>query len=172
MVRPRNGWTREGDSYSIEGGKDYVKDGCYVVSLDTIDRIHEVWKVPAKDLRVEQLENKLQGPLEADKTSPFGRMFLEKNGKNGKPLFQSRLPPRQFSNIEQIGSSTISGKKKGRKEEFERAFKRLAELNAEYTALFIRFLNVENEQLREWVIKNHREVEQLSKIIEAYRKEE
>lgn len=57
------------------------------------------------------------------------------------------------------------------KEEFERAFKRLAELNAEQNTLFIRHLVTEDEQpLLKWVIKNHEEVERLSKIIEAYGK--
>ena len=39
---------------------------------------HEIWKVPAKDLSVEQLVLKLEGPLEADKIGPFGGTFLEK----------------------------------------------------------------------------------------------
>jgi hypothetical protein len=57
------------------------------------------------------------------------------------------------------------------KEEFERALKRLAELNAEQNTLFIRHLVTEDEQpLLKWVIKNHEEVERLSKIIEAYGK--
>jgi hypothetical protein len=92
IVRRINGWTERGDEYGIEGGKGYVKDGdCYHVVFDTVGRIHEFWKVPAKDLDIEQLELKFQGPLEADKIGPFGRAFLE---KYGKLIFQSRLPPK------------------------------------------------------------------------------
>jgi hypothetical protein len=65
----------------------------------------------------------------------------------------------------------MSKKEKISREEFERAFKRLAGLCAEYNTLFIRFLGTENESLREWVIKNHKEVDHLSKIIEEYEKE-
>jgi hypothetical protein len=92
IVKRINGWTERGDEYGIEGGKGYVKDDdCYCVVFDTVDRIHEIWKVPAKDLSVEQLVLKLEGPLEADKIGPFGRTFLE---KIGKLVFQTQLPPK------------------------------------------------------------------------------
>jgi anion-transporting ArsA/GET3 family ATPase len=55
------------------------------------------------------------------------------------------------------------------KEEFERAYKRLAELNAELNTLIIQHIFLEDEQsVIKWVIKNHKEVEQLSKTIENY----
>jgi hypothetical protein len=92
MVKRRNGWTERGDDYGIEGGKDYVKDdGCYHIIFNTVERLHELWAVPATGLSVDQLELKLQGPLETDKIGPFGRDFLN---KNGKLIFQSRLPPK------------------------------------------------------------------------------
>jgi hypothetical protein len=91
MVRRINGWTERGDEYGIEGGKSYIKeDGCYRVILYTVNRMNELWKVPEKALSVEQLVHKLEGPLETDKIGPFGRAFLE---KNGKLVSQSRLPP-------------------------------------------------------------------------------
>jgi hypothetical protein len=69
----------------------------------------------------------------------------------------------------------MNGNKKEKKisrEEFERAFNRLAELYADFNSLFIRFINTGDEGLREklqeWVIKNHKEVELRSKIIEDY----
>jgi hypothetical protein len=91
-VSRRNGWTEAGDDYGIEGGKDYVKEnGCYHIILNTVNRLHELWEVPARGLSVEQLEHKLQGPLEVDNIGPFGREFLK---ANGKLIFQSRLPPK------------------------------------------------------------------------------
>ena len=64
----------------------------------------------------------------------------------------------------------MSKKKTVSEEEFERAFKRLAKLYAEYNILFIQFLGIEDEKLREWVIRNHKEVESLSEIIGNYEK--
>jgi len=60
--------------------------------------------------------------------------------------------------------------KKISREEFERALNRLAELSVKYNTLFVQFVSGhdEVEPLREWVIKNHKEVERLSKIIEDY----
>ena len=93
MVRRINGWTERGDEYGIEGGKSYIKeDGFYRVILYTVDRINELWKVPANNLSLETLKLKLEGPLEACKVGPFGREFLE---KNGSLVGQSRLPPRR-----------------------------------------------------------------------------
>jgi len=64
-------------------------------------------------------------------------------------------------------------KKMVNREEFERAFKRLAELYAEANTLMIQHISLEDEQsLIRWVIKNHKEVEALSKIVENYRKGE
>lgn len=59
------------------------------------------------------------------------------------------------------------------REEFEKAFKRLAELNAELNTLIIRHIFLEDEQtVIKWVIKNHKEIESLSKIIKNYGKGE
>jgi hypothetical protein len=92
LVKRRNGWTERGDDYGIEGGRHYVKDDCcYHIILNTVEKVHELWAVPATGLSVDELELKLQGPLEADKFGPFGRDFLKKIGKLG---FQSRLPPK------------------------------------------------------------------------------
>jgi hypothetical protein len=92
MVRPIVGWTERGDEYRIVGGGSYIKeDGCYQVLLTTVDRIYEFWTVSAKDLSVEKMEHKLQGPLEVDKVGPFGRKFLQ---KYGILVSQTRLPPK------------------------------------------------------------------------------
>lgn len=92
VVRPITGWTKRGDEYHIMGGKSYRKeDGCYTVSLSRVDGIHEIWKIPANDLSIEELPCRLEGPLEACRTGPFGRKFLE---KYGKLVSQRRLPPK------------------------------------------------------------------------------
>jgi hypothetical protein len=84
MVTPIIGWTRRGDNYHIpvHKRKSYVQeDGCYLVSLTTVDRIHELWKIPAENLSIEELKCRLEGPLEKCKKGPFGRKFLEKYGR-------------------------------------------------------------------------------------------
>jgi len=81
MVRPIVGWTAKGDEYRIEGGKSYIKDGCYNITLHRMNGIYEIWKVPAKDFDIEKLRCMLEGPLEACKKGPFGREFLKKFGK-------------------------------------------------------------------------------------------
>lgn len=79
VVRPIIGWTRKGDEYRIVGGTSYVKvDGCYEIILSSVDRVHEIWSVPAKDLTIEELRCRLEGPLEACKRGLFGRRFLKK----------------------------------------------------------------------------------------------
>lgn len=94
MVAKRiNGWTAKGDEYGIEGGQSYIKEnGCYHIIFDTTNRVHELWAIPAKDLSLEELIHKLEGPFEKQEKGPFGRNFLEEYGT--KPIFQSRLPPR------------------------------------------------------------------------------
>jgi hypothetical protein len=92
MVKRINGWTARGDEYGIEGGQSYIKENdCYHVILNTVDRMKEIWNIPAKDWSIEELMCRLEGPKEACKKGPFGRKFLE---KYGKLLFQSRLPPK------------------------------------------------------------------------------
>ena len=93
MVQRRNGWTARGDEYGIVGGQSYVKDnGCYQVVFDTVTRIHTIWEIPAKDLSIEELVRKLEGPFEKGEKGSFGLNFLEKYGRRiGQP---SRLPPR------------------------------------------------------------------------------
>jgi len=67
----------------------------------------------------------------------------------------------------------MNQKKMVSREEFEKAFKRLAELNAELNTLIIRHIFLEDEQtVIKWVIKNHKEIESLSKIIKNYGKGE
>jgi hypothetical protein len=39
MVRPIVGWTAKGDEYRIEGGKSYIKDGCYNITLHRMNGI-------------------------------------------------------------------------------------------------------------------------------------
>ena len=93
MVRPISGNTENGDKYRIIGGKSYVKnDSCYELIFYRISvRIREGWSIPAKNLSVEDLEHKLQGPLELyDKIKPpYGREFLVEIAK--KPKWQDRL---------------------------------------------------------------------------------
>lgn len=92
MVRRINGWTENGDEYGIVGGESYVKeDGCYFVILARTNRVLEDYKVPSKDLTVEELKRRLEGPFEDDK-GLFGREFLKKFGK--KSPFDRRLPPK------------------------------------------------------------------------------
>ena len=78
MVKPIIGWTKRGDEYIITGGKSYIKeDGCYLIRFTTIDRVKEVWKVPSKDVNLEQLMQKLEGPFKVGERGLFGRKFLE-----------------------------------------------------------------------------------------------
>jgi hypothetical protein len=90
MVKGFGGWTAKGDSYWIVGGKSYIKEnGCYDVVFDSVSRVHELWRIPAKDLTIEELKLKLEG-LSAK--GPFGRNFLVKYGERiGQP---TRLPPK------------------------------------------------------------------------------
>ena len=93
MVKGFGGWTAKGDSYWIYGGKSYIKEnGCYDVTFDSVSRIHELWRIPAKDLTIEELKRKLEGPFEIGDKGPFGRDFLDKYGQRiGQP---TRLPPK------------------------------------------------------------------------------
>ena len=89
MVKPIIGWTKRGDEYIITGGKSYIKeDGCYLIRFTTIDRVKEVWKVPSKDINLERLMQKLEGPFKVGERGLFGRKFLE---KYGKLVFHQRL---------------------------------------------------------------------------------
>ena len=93
MVKPIIGWTKRGDEYRIVGGGSYIKeDGCYLIEFIRMDRIGELWKVPSKDISLELLKQKLEGPYRRGERGPFGRKFLEKYGKL-IPESVKRLPP-------------------------------------------------------------------------------
>ena len=95
MVKPRSGWTEKGDEYRIVGGKSYVKeehDGSYYIILyEKANRIRRDYAVPAKDLTIDDLVKKLEGPFNKTEDGSFGKDFLDKFGKPlGTP---SRLSP-------------------------------------------------------------------------------
>lgn len=82
LVRMIPGRTKDRDSYSISGGKSYIKeDGRYTITLDRVDRVHEVWRVPAKGLSIKELRHRLEGPFETGEKGLFGRKFLKKRGE-------------------------------------------------------------------------------------------
>lgn len=92
MVRPIIGWTRRGDKYRIVGGKSYIKfDNCYDVILYEMNRIRRDYRVPAKDLSIEELIQKLEGPFNKNDKGPFGKAVLEKFGKPSD--YPRRMPP-------------------------------------------------------------------------------
>jgi hypothetical protein len=93
MVRPKSGWTERGDNYRIVGGKSCIKeDNCYEVILYGIDRIENDYRVPAKDLSIEELIRKLEGPFNENDKGPFGKAFLDKFGKPSD--YPRRMPPK------------------------------------------------------------------------------
>jgi len=62
MVERINGGTKRGDKYGIVGGKSYVKENdCYQVVFNTVNGIHQIWGIPAKDLSIEELIRRLEG---------------------------------------------------------------------------------------------------------------
>lgn len=91
MVRPITGWTANGEEYRIIGGYNYIKENnCYQIIFYRKDKIEELWDVPATNLTIEDLQHRLQGPLEIyDTGPPYGRAFLCKISQ--KPKFQRRL---------------------------------------------------------------------------------
>ena len=84
MVTLGSGFTKKGDNYTFYSEES---DGCYRVQLITVSNLKEIWTVLAKDWIPEILECQLQGPMEKCKKGPFGRKFLE---KQGKLIFQIR----------------------------------------------------------------------------------
>ena len=82
MVKPIIGWTKRGDEYRIVGGRSYIKeDGCYLIEFVRVDGIREIWKVPLKDISLQLLRQKLEGPFDVKERGTLGKKFLEKYGK-------------------------------------------------------------------------------------------